>query len=856
MLVVVFYKTEIAYSAEICKYVKGELLNGPILPKGTEPAPGQRGCWLPPNYENKSTPPSTNEDWANNLPICKWDNWSVSACLVHLFYVLFNTIPAFFLAIAGRFFDLMISITLSSFLFKTDFVSEAWSIVRDLSNIFFILILLYVAFQKILGLGGHEAKKTIAHVVIVALLINFSMFFTNVVIDTSNILARVFYSKISLKLEDKTGAKVTLDSIGVLNPAFGVEDKGISLRLVSAFNPLKVLGKDFFDRYQKKTTEFSITSGAVGAAVGYGAGLGAASVVTGVAAFLSLPVTVPLAAILGIGGTVIGVAFGSVSTNVPLELISALILISGAIMIFAIYAFIVASMAFMSRLIELWVLIIFSPFAFMSSAVPFLNKVPMIGWQAWFDRLLSVSFMAPIFMFFLYLISILLQANIFSQISQRTPEQEGWITTILLLILPAALILSLLLYATKFAKKASGQMGEVVMGAGKAIAGLAIGGAALGVAGGAMLGRNVLGKGAAALTKGDGALKYGQEYRAAQLSYGQKMEEWNKKTRAEKQATPLANRPKSWNEHRDEALRASGVQYLDWKDKLGGRINATQIKKQEVSHANHEMETLRKEAGIEEGTHEANISGVQEQIMKTKFEKDNRRSVESDVALGHDAKEKPITVTVDLPGGLTKEVTGKDEYKQERIAAVSKDVLTTPGALASGDTKKEANPAGGTRTVLTQQGNAKVQSILDKEFGQKQKDKATTILKDKYTHLRSESKEKVSVRERVMASTPGGSYDPRNLSMLKAGKLDSVSTKAAMGIMAAVANGIRAGLKKTTGMDGGTSKRDFTGDLKEILSGSLDNALKNFKVNIDIKGGGDHGGKKDDHGQGGGGGHH
>lgn len=75
-------------------------------------------------------------------------------------------------------------------------VTETWKTFRDLANMFFIFILLYAAISMILGTGGHDIKKLISRMVIVALLLNFSFFFTKVAVDASNILAITFYNQI------------------------------------------------------------------------------------------------------------------------------------------------------------------------------------------------------------------------------------------------------------------------------------------------------------------------------------------------------------------------------------------------------------------------------------------------------------------------------------------------------------------------------------------------------------------------------------------------------------------------------------------------------------------------------------
>ena len=71
-------------------------------------------------------------------------------------------------------------------------IETAWKLVRDLINMSFIFILLYQSIQLILG-RTNEAGKTIIKVAAVAILINFSIFITQVVVDASNIVAIGFY---------------------------------------------------------------------------------------------------------------------------------------------------------------------------------------------------------------------------------------------------------------------------------------------------------------------------------------------------------------------------------------------------------------------------------------------------------------------------------------------------------------------------------------------------------------------------------------------------------------------------------------------------------------------------------------
>lgn len=333
-------------------------------------------------------------------------------CFIQAFYGIFYVIPSFLLFVSAYFFNVLISLTLGSELFsKSTFILEAWTVVRDLSNIFFILILLYIAIKVILGFGGHHVQGMIAQVIIMALLINFSMFFTKVVIDTANIIALIFYNKIEVE------SKVE----GVKRPYSGIAgEKDVAGGMVTAFDPTNLLNSEFFE--QSRHTKIN------------------------------------------------GVDLRS--DNTPPGVLIGISVITGVLMLFVAYAFFVSGLMFVGRLIELWVLIIFSPFAFMSSTVPQLSKYDHIGWGPWLKKLVDSAFMAPIFMFFMYFIFLVVQISPFKGIME--PDQS-MAETILLVVIPAVVILVLLMKATSFAKKGGGKFGEVAMTGAKALMGVGLG---------------------------------------------------------------------------------------------------------------------------------------------------------------------------------------------------------------------------------------------------------------------------------------------------------------------------------------------------------------------------------------------
>lgn len=72
------------------------------------------------------------------------------------------------------------------------FVTSAWAVTRDVANMFFIFILLFIAIATILRLPNYGAQALLPRLIIVALLINFSLPLARIVIDVTNLLAVEF----------------------------------------------------------------------------------------------------------------------------------------------------------------------------------------------------------------------------------------------------------------------------------------------------------------------------------------------------------------------------------------------------------------------------------------------------------------------------------------------------------------------------------------------------------------------------------------------------------------------------------------------------------------------------------------
>ncbi|HRH25326.1 MAG TPA: hypothetical protein PLD99_00005, partial [Parcubacteria group bacterium] len=75
-------------------------------------------------------------------------------------------------------------------------IDITWTVIRDVANMGFIFMLLYSSIMTIVG-RDKDTKGLIVKMVIAAVLVNFSLFFTKVIIDVTNLLALTFYKAIA-----------------------------------------------------------------------------------------------------------------------------------------------------------------------------------------------------------------------------------------------------------------------------------------------------------------------------------------------------------------------------------------------------------------------------------------------------------------------------------------------------------------------------------------------------------------------------------------------------------------------------------------------------------------------------------
>ncbi len=94
-------------------------------------------------------------------------------------------------------------------------IDTVWRIVRDMANLAFIFGFIYIGIRTIIDADSSSTKRMLASIIIGALLINFSLFFTKVVIDASNYIAVEIYN--SLTTGSGSIAQSFMDAMGLVS---------------------------------------------------------------------------------------------------------------------------------------------------------------------------------------------------------------------------------------------------------------------------------------------------------------------------------------------------------------------------------------------------------------------------------------------------------------------------------------------------------------------------------------------------------------------------------------------------------------------------------------------------------------
>ena len=272
----------------------------------------------------------------------------ISSCIsdiVYVFTVGFMSILAY---IGGFIFDVGVSLSLQSVTYSQSFLTDSWAAVRDLANMAFIFLLVYLAIVIVLRAETSGSLKMLAGVIIAALLINFSFFITRVAIDAGNILATQFYN--------------TIDAPSLAATAAGSSGANLPSQFIAQAGNYKDL-------------------------------------------------TANIMGLLGVQTLLSGNSFSAAFSNshnflVNLIVFSFVYVAVGAILAMLAFTFITVGIKFLVRIVVLWFVIISSPLAFVAKALFSKNSSDAFGlFKRWQTALIQFSFYPAVFLFIFWIIN-------------------------------------------------------------------------------------------------------------------------------------------------------------------------------------------------------------------------------------------------------------------------------------------------------------------------------------------------------------------------------------------------------------------------------------------------------------------
>lgn len=147
--------------------------------------------------QNVLTAPAVSVAHAQSVDMCTGGG-TTSDCLGSIIYLFAVYLPSQFAYATGYLFNAALQIALNSTSYALNFLSQGWTVVRDIANLSFIFILIYIAYIIIMRAETAGTLRMLAWVVAMALLINFSFFITRLAIDAGNILAVQFYNALPI----------------------------------------------------------------------------------------------------------------------------------------------------------------------------------------------------------------------------------------------------------------------------------------------------------------------------------------------------------------------------------------------------------------------------------------------------------------------------------------------------------------------------------------------------------------------------------------------------------------------------------------------------------------------------------
>ncbi len=314
-------------------------------------------------------------------------------------YGILNVIYAvllWFISFGYSLLNMAVNTALDPHWFQIDAVIKGWTLVRDFSNIWFILVILFISITTILRIESYGVKKLLPNVILMAFLINFSLPITTFVIDMANVIAVQFKNAVCHEHYDPNTKTTTCD---------------VSGNIENALN-----SKAFTEAFIESTKEQPQNAGTP---ANNAAPANTPNLLPLVPqAHAQVQVLAALPAILEIAGQILGalglasLGWGAIQTYLGNSSFLGVatksfigITVSDIFLAFTAYIILAIAVLFLIRIITLLFIVIVSPLGFLASVVPGVKKFG----DEWWDKLFAQSFFAPVSLFFLWVSLTLMQ---------------------------------------------------------------------------------------------------------------------------------------------------------------------------------------------------------------------------------------------------------------------------------------------------------------------------------------------------------------------------------------------------------------------------------------------------------------
>jgi|GEM_PF-3751757 len=147
---------------------------------------------------------------------------------------LFGYVSAFCGWVVTLFIDILINVAQFNTFVDHPIVNTGWVVVRDLCNMFFILMLLVIAFSTILHISEYNYKRHLATLLIYAVLINFSKTIAGLFIDFAQVIMLTFVSAFAVTGRTNFAVTLGLGAITGIDPklqAMAIQDGSVNYLL-------------------------------------------------------------------------------------------------------------------------------------------------------------------------------------------------------------------------------------------------------------------------------------------------------------------------------------------------------------------------------------------------------------------------------------------------------------------------------------------------------------------------------------------------------------------------------------------------------------------------------------------------